>query len=38
VGLCHLQHRDHDARFFKGLGQMMPDRERRKERLETALL
>lgn len=36
--LCHIKHRDHDARFFKLLGQVMPDWEQRKRRLETALL
>ena len=36
--LCHTQHRDHDARFFKLLGQVMPDWEDRKQRLEAALL
>lgn len=36
--LCHTRHRDHDARFFKSLGQVMPDWETRKRRLEAALL
>ncbi len=36
--LCHTKHRDHDARFFKLLGQVMPDWEQRKRRLEAALL
>lgn len=36
--LCHLRHRDHDAGFFRLLGQVMPDWERRKRRLEAALL
>lgn len=36
--LCHNKHRDHDARFFKLLGRVMPDWERRKQRLEAALL
>lgn len=36
--LCHTRHRDHDARFFKLLGQIMPDWEQRKHRLEAALL
>jgi predicted metal-dependent hydrolase len=36
--LCHTTHRDHDARFFKLLGQVMPDWEQRKQRLEAALL
>jgi predicted metal-dependent hydrolase len=36
--LCHTKHRDHDARFFKLLGHVMPDWEQRKQRLEAALL
>ncbi len=36
--LCHLKHRGHDASFFRLLGQVMPDWEKRKRRLETALL
>lgn len=36
--LCHTRHRDHDAQFFKLLGQVMPDWEQRKQRLEAALL
>lgn len=36
--LCHTKHRDHDARFFRLLGQVMPDWEQRKQRLEAALL
>lgn len=36
--LCHTQHRDHDGRFFKLLGQVMPDWEKRKRQLETSLL
>jgi predicted metal-dependent hydrolase len=36
--LCHVKHRDHDAHFFKLLGQVMPDWDQRKRRLETALL
>jgi predicted metal-dependent hydrolase len=36
--LCHIKYRDHDARFFKLLGQVMPDWEQRKQRLEAALL
>lgn len=36
--LCHTRHRDHDARFFKLLGQVLPDWEQRKQRLEAALL
>lgn len=36
--LCHTKHRDHDPRFFRLLGRVMPDWEQRKRRLETALL
>jgi len=36
--LCHLTHRDHDASFYRFLGQVMPDWEKRKQRLEAALL
>lgn len=36
--LCHTKHRDHDAQFFRLLGQVMPDWEQRKQRLEAALL
>jgi predicted metal-dependent hydrolase len=36
--LCHLEHRDHDAKFFRLLGRLMPDWERRKRRLEASLL
>lgn len=36
--LCHLKHRGHDTRFFRLLGQLMPDWEKRKQRLEAALL
>jgi predicted metal-dependent hydrolase len=36
--LCHIKHRDHSAGFFRLLGQAMPDWEKRKQRLETALL
>ena len=36
--LCHTRHRSHDARFFRLLKQLMPDWERRKSRLESALL
>ena len=36
--LCHTQYRDHDAQFFKLLGQVMPDWKKRKQRLEAALL
>lgn len=36
--LCHTRHRDHDAQFFRLIGQVMPDWEQRKKQLETALL
>lgn len=36
--LCHLKHRNHDSDFFRVLGQVMPDWEKHKLRLETALL
>lgn len=36
--LCHINHRDHDASFFRLLGDVMPDWEKRKQRLEMALL
>ena len=36
--LCHLKYRDHGPGFFRLLGQVMPDWEKRKQRLETALL
>lgn len=36
--LCHTRHRDHDATFFKLLGQVMPDWQHRKKKLEAALL
>jgi len=36
--LCHLKHRDHNTGFFRLLGEVMPDWEKRKQRLETALL
>lgn len=36
--LCHAKHRDHNATFFKLLGQLMPDWKQRKNRLEAALL
>lgn len=36
--LCHLTHRDHDANFYRLLGQVMPDWEKRKQLLEGALL
>ncbi len=36
--LCHTAHRDHDVRFYRLLGRVMPDWEKRKEQLEDALL
>jgi len=36
--LCHLKFRDHNACFFDLLGKLMPDWEKRKSRLESALL
>jgi predicted metal-dependent hydrolase len=36
--LCHFRQRDHNARFFRLLGQVMPDWQARKQRLESALL
>lgn len=36
--LCHVRHRNHDVGFFRLLGQVMPDWEQRKRRLEAALL
>lgn len=36
--LCHLIHRDHNAKFFTLLGRLMPDWQKRKQRLEKALL
>ena len=36
--LCHTRYRAHDRRFFRLLRQLMPDWERRKQRLESALL
>lgn len=36
--LCHLRHRDHDASFFRLLRRVMSDWEKRKQRLEAALL
>ena len=36
--LCHLEYRHHDAGFFRLLSQVMPDWQKRKQRLETALL
>lgn len=36
--LCHLQHKSHSEAFFQCLEKLMPDWERRKRRLEMALL
>ena len=36
--LCHLRHRDHGHDFFRLLGEVMPDWEKRKHRLELALV
>lgn len=36
--LCHTRRRNHDARFFHLLAQIMPDWQQRKRRLEAALL
>lgn len=36
--LCHLVHRDHSPGFFALLGQVLPDWQARKQRLEEALL
>jgi predicted metal-dependent hydrolase len=36
--LCHLAHKNHSVRFFSTLGQVMPDWQVRKQRLEQALL
>ncbi len=36
--LCHVLYRNHDAGFFRLLGQVMPDWEQRKRRLEASLL
>lgn len=36
--LCHTKCRDHDGRFFKLLGRVMPDWQQRKRRLEASLL
>jgi predicted metal-dependent hydrolase len=36
--LCHLQHPNHDAEFYRLLEQLMPDWEKRKHRLELTLV
>jgi predicted metal-dependent hydrolase len=36
--LCHLHHRNHGPKFYRLLEQLMPDWERRKRKLESALL
>lgn len=36
--LCHLIHKNHGSEFFAWLGQVMPDWQPRKQRLEQALL
>jgi len=36
--LCHLKYRQHDAAFFRLLEQQMPDWQKRKHRLELALV
>ncbi|MDR3379945.1 M48 family metallopeptidase [Cupriavidus basilensis] len=36
--LCHLAHRDHSPGFYALLSQIMPDWQKRKQRLEEALL
>ena len=36
--LCHLKHRHHDAAFYGLLEQHMPDWEKRKHKLELALV
>lgn len=36
--LCHLKHKDHSPAFYRLLERVMPDWQRRKQRLEEALL
>jgi len=36
--LCHLVHHDHSPRFYQLLEKVMPEWERRKHRLELALI
>lgn len=36
--LCHLLYPNHDSKFYRLLGQMLPDWEKRKDRLEKAFL
>lgn len=36
--LCHLQHKNHGPKFYRLLEQVMPDWERRKQKLEAALV
>lgn len=36
--LCHLVHKHHGPNFYRMLGKLMPDWEKRKQRLEQALL
>lgn len=36
--LCHIEHKSHSDAFFKALGRVMPDWEKKKKRLEAVLL
>lgn len=36
--LCHLQHRNHGPKFYRLLEQIMPDWERRKQKLEASIV